>query len=79
VVDGHVRLWFVDRPDEPHDLGQLGPLAPAGISVVVGHDAVLTTSAGLQTDAGVSFVLNVWPAALPSVEQVRAWIRAVGG
>jgi serine/threonine protein kinase len=79
VVDGHVRMWFVARPDQPHDLGQLGPLPPTAISVALGPDVVLTTSAGLQIDTGISFVLNQWPAALPTVEQVRAWIRAVGG
>jgi len=73
IVDGHVVMWFLDHPGEAHQLGQLGPLPRAAISIRVGDDAVVTTSAGMDA-AGIHVVVHAWSTTLPDADQVRAWV-----
>jgi hypothetical protein len=71
VIDDRVVAWELGRPGAPHVLGTLASRVILDL-VSPERDEVITIGA-----TGTGFVADAWPAGVPSLAQVDAWLRLV--
>jgi Protein kinase domain len=77
LVESQVRVWDIERPDQPRDLGTLAARSVLGFDLAV--DAVRTVGPGYLVGENwrAGMAIDRWPWSLPTATEVDAWIHRV--